>query len=61
MVQDLQLRRVLSYGPKYREQGNVDWDQSLQALKGGLAKAVEMWAKKEEREEKELVSLPNST
>ena len=46
IVENRKLRKLLSKGPSYREQNNIDWDTNHKILKKAVRKYKLQWVKK---------------
>ena len=47
IVKNRKLKKLLSKGPKYREQNTIDWDLNLDILKKAVDEYVKSWSQRE--------------
>ena len=44
-LKDVKLRNLISKGPTYREQNNIDWRVNLKNCKAAVSRYAKKWAK----------------
>ena len=47
IIENRKLRKLLTKGPSYREQNNINWDTNQKILKKAIRDYKRQWAKKE--------------
>ena len=45
IIKDVKLRNLISKGPTYREQNNIDWRVNLKNCKAAVSRYAKKWAK----------------
>ena len=45
IIKDIKLRNLISKGPTYREQNNIDWRVNLKNCKAAVSRYAKKWAK----------------
>ena len=45
IIKDIELRNLISKGPAYREQNNIDWRVNLKNCKAAVTRYAKKWAK----------------
>ena len=45
IIKDVKLRNLISKGPAYREQNNIDWRVNLKNCKAAVSRYGKKWAK----------------
>ena len=47
IIKDVKLRNLISKGPTYREQNNIDWRVKLKNCKAAVSRYAKKWAKRQ--------------
>ena len=50
MIESRKLRKLLSKGPSYREQNNINWDTKQKILRKAIRNYKLQWANKEKED-----------
>ena len=54
IIENRKLRKLLSKGPSYREQNNINWNTNLKILRKSIREYKLQWAKKEKVDSRAL-------